>query len=624
MSMTLRRKGDLKHASPAKGENSSLSAGISSSSAQIHGPLTTPPPDSGFRSPLLAKASQSSIHRFVGDLNPEATFLEPVPATPEEATQPQSTRDPVGIWVNKRDAVGGESYVAGRDNDNAGINGLRRSIINDATALEASDELALLKIYLSRVHPILPILDEAEFWQGYGDKTISCLLVKAICLVAAKDQRAEPYLRLSPNRTITLKPRDFSNIIHSYMRNALRRDTPCDKITLIRVLTLMSLHTEGFDGAEEASMYLAQAIHHVHSIGLHHENTGNRADIESMKKLFWCIWSLDKLNAATNGRPVMVADRDVGVAMYVSSKPEDAAFQVWLKIATTLNQVIDLYRPSTAPSVTGWDDDFPIFEDIVDKQSGWHLHSSVLASLHLFYLIVAILSSRSKGIRDVPRATPSYVRQSLSTHQIISLMDGTSERDLSPLPIYPYGVSLALSVAYKHMRQSRLGHQQRQARADFQACFKILQDLSSTWWSAEIMATLAERVLVEVNKVPGLAGFSVHLIQRGQTSNTPPGPSSGQAVDLQPQSLHDRQNSNNSALGQNDQGIHHIMSEDQQPQENLGGRNDPAALQPTEQGNLGFYDLNTMAFDGMDDIFGAYMDPNFPINFEDVVTLQSG
>jgi hypothetical protein len=136
------------------------------------------------------------------------------------------------------------------------------------------------------------------------------------------------------------------------------------------------------------------------------------------------------------------------------------------------------------------------------------------------------------------------------------------------------------------------------------------------------MATLAERVLVEVNKVPGLAGFSVHLIQRGQTSNTPP--SSGQAVDLQPQSLHDRQNSNNSALGQNDQGIHHIMSEDQQPQENLGGRNDPPALQPMEQGNLGFYDLNTMAFDGMDDIFGAYMDPNFPINFEDVVTLQSG
>jgi len=43
-----------------------------------------------------------------------------------------------------------------------------------------------------------------------------------------------------------------------------------------------------------------------------------------------------------------------------------------------LNRVIDLYRPSTLPSVTGWEDDFPMFEEMVDEQNGWHLSTSLL------------------------------------------------------------------------------------------------------------------------------------------------------------------------------------------------------------------------------------------------------
>jgi len=297
-------------------------------------------------------------HRFVGNLNPEATFLERVPAS-HQVTSQQSTRDDVGIWVNESDWD--IMHLQKHMSDAATATRPPGSFKNNTSLLQESDQHVLIDLYFSRIHPIIPIV-----------------LVGAMCLVAAKDHQAEPYLRLQPDRGIIMKPRDFCKALHTSVRDALKNNLRCDRITLIRIHTLMSLHTEGPNGAEEASMYLAQAIHHSFTIGLHLGKSGGPTDNQSLMKLFWCIWSLDKLNAATNGRPVMIGDRDLGISTYVPEKPYDAAFGIWLKIAAMLNRVIDLYRPSTLPSVTGWEDDFPMFEEMVDEQNGWHLSTSLL------------------------------------------------------------------------------------------------------------------------------------------------------------------------------------------------------------------------------------------------------
>jgi hypothetical protein len=313
----------------------------------------------------INRNSRPIPERFVGDLNPEAAFLEQV--STRSASQQRYTRDDIGIWVEQSNW-----NAAGKQKR------LRSSTSSRSTLLDAPNESSLIEIYFSRINSILPILDEAEFRQGYHNKVASSILVEAICLVAAKDKRAASFLRLRQDRATLMKPREFSKAIHASIHESLKNNVDCDRITLIRILVLMSLHAEGLDGAEEASMFLTQAIHHVHTLGLHLGKTGNPIDEVSLRKLFWCIWSLDRLNAATNGRPMIINDRDTSIAKYASGKPEDAAFEIWLSIADLLDKVTELYRPFRPLSVTGWEDEFPMFEEMVERHRGWHLSTSVL------------------------------------------------------------------------------------------------------------------------------------------------------------------------------------------------------------------------------------------------------
>ena len=331
-------------------------------------------------------AQSPATHRFIGDLNPEATFLQQGLTTPD--SEPPSYREKVGVWLDKsewdalirhREAI---SLDAGLANDDSMQNILDHASYSrwaqDTAILGSSDQAAVIEIYFSKIHPIFPLIDEDEFRQNYRDKTISKTLIQAVCLVIAKDECAEPYLRLSANPTVILKPRDFCKKMYTSIVETLKNNLRSDKLTLIRILALTSLHSEGPDGAEQASMHLAQAIHHAVTIGLHIGRTDNSIDDEPLKRVFWCLWSLDKLNAATNGRPVMIADHDLGVSIYSISQSGNKAFMVWLRLSSMLDKVISFYRPSAPSTVTGWEDDFPGFEELIDQFEGWDMPSNVL------------------------------------------------------------------------------------------------------------------------------------------------------------------------------------------------------------------------------------------------------
>lgn len=170
-------------------------------------------------------------------------------------------------------------------------------------------------------------------------------------------------------------------------------------------------------------------------------------------------------------------------------------------------------------------------------------------------------------------------------------MCGDSKPDLHPLPIVPYGISLALSVAYKSMRRNQLPHQQAQAKLDFQRCCKTLETLKHTWWSADIMAALAHKVLGEVEK----------------TSDHPPKPTSS--------------NARSSFVSP------HSLLQDHPSQE---GVHAPLASSGQRHGDIqsagtnvipGQSELHT-TFENIDNIFGAYLDPHFPLNYDDLLSLD--
>jgi hypothetical protein len=250
----------------------------------------------------------------------------------------------------------------------------------------------LIDIYFEKIHPILPLLEEEEFRRNHAGGVVPEPLVHAMCLAAAKDADAEPHLKLSDS-PVTVPPRQFCSILHASVAGALRVPVRFEKITLIRILALVSLHSEGPEGAEEASLWLSQAMHHSQTLGLH---LGQAAAVSAgndlvMKRLFWCLWTLDRINSAINGRPIFMSDVDIAIETFAPGESGFPAFEAWLKVADVLNKVIDFYRPTSNLSESGWEGDWPVMEELIDSVNGWDLSASILATIHLFYLTVSIL-----------------------------------------------------------------------------------------------------------------------------------------------------------------------------------------------------------------------------------------
>jgi hypothetical protein len=75
------------------------------------------------------------------------------------------------------------------------------------------------------------------------------------------------------------------------------------------------------------------------------------------------------MHASIGGRPVLLADRDIGVVKpNVSAQTSRGAFEVWLAVSDLLATVISFYRPS-AETTSGWEEGFPAFEDIVGEDT---------------------------------------------------------------------------------------------------------------------------------------------------------------------------------------------------------------------------------------------------------------
>ncbi|KAK4633531.1 hypothetical protein CLAFUR0_02570 [Fulvia fulva] len=532
-----------------------------------------------------SRSARSGVRRFISDMNPATTFLHRNNHHVGETGVEQN--EDIGIWVDKR-----EWDALIRQKKEANEEATKSAQLNNQRPHSAV--LApLIDIYFKKIHVIFPILNEEEFRRDHAGGLIPEPLAHAMCLVAAKDPEAAPHLRLTQS-DVPLAPREFCGRLHASVMAAIRVPVRYEKIMLIRILALASLHAEGQDGAEEATMCANQAMHYTQTLGWH---LGQQTDVASgdnltTKRLFWCLWSLDRINSCIYGRPIMMSDIDIAIEPFEPGESGFPAFEVWLFITRLMNKIIHFYRPGNPPSVTGWEEEhYPSFEEAVDEGQAWDQPQSVLATLHLFYLSVAILSHRSRGVKYMPRSGPSYVRQNLCSIELHRLMKSQLFTLLHPLPILPYAISLALSVSYQHLRQAQLNHQQEDAREDFRTCCKVLQTLRRTWSSADVIATIAKKVLDEVNKVSDLSSFRVsRLSDRARNS-----PGICTASLARPDTIIDQR-------------------EDQDTEAEGTDLADTAAVHDLNGVSTQY---NPELFEGMDDLFGTYMDPNYPVNLDD-------
>ncbi|OQE77522.1 hypothetical protein PENNAL_c0060G11735 [Penicillium nalgiovense] len=462
-------------ASP-RGERSSDSS-LQNSIEEQAGPFISP--DAG----TAAEVDQDQeSRRFACDSNPIATLME---QNESRLLKGRSQKGDVGAWLSAE-----ESSIDPGDTPSSSQPALETHVHTDWLPPKDCQE-ALIDIYFRRIHPLLPFLNEDNFRTQHRAGSLPPRLVQVICLVAAKDRAAVPFLFLSPNPN-PLPLERFSNIIYTdAMQNISRR---AEKKTLaIQILALLSLHEWGSSGSEDCSLNLAQAIHHAHTIGLHLLRPDEHSD-PSSKSLFWCLWSLDRWNAAMNGRPLMIHDGDRNQVVDDVVSAFQSPFRVWLRISDKLGEVIHFYRPI----MKGMDQaelDLPTFEDLVDHCEAWDMSRDLLDSLELVYHSVIILSTHSHGLQGRSRPRESKIRQSHSILTIASLSCNHEIRNFLPFPMIGYTISLAFSVTYKQLRESKLPSSRHTAISQLRLFHQCLKEMGTTWWSAAVMTRLGQRVL---------------------------------------------------------------------------------------------------------------------------------
>lgn len=461
----------------------------------------------------------SRPERFVGDLNPEAVIRQKLDGKSENPL-----RDKIGLWIS--------SPIVQSDNEDRGnFSSVESppavqpsqpvtSILHQryTSAMKACDRLPLqtleklIPIYFSKVNHVLPLIDENSFLRAQSIGTASTFLERAICLVAAKYKRASFDLHLVSGEPIVTS-RQFCSDLYNGLVAAMDACLEMDRVTRIRIMALMSLHCEGYDGAEAASMHLCQAIHLAQTAGLHLDRPGRRAE-DSLSTLFWCLWTLDKMHASLCGRPILLADRDIGIEKpNVNSCRSRSAFDVWLSISDLLATVISFYRPS-ASNTMGWEEDFPTFEEIVGDNVQGDLDFTTLGAfssrtncekvaltnpkpglLEVYYHAVSILSCRSVSTNHPKGSKPSYIRRGLAAIRIYSIVALECSLDLPPLPILPYSLALSMGVSYQQFRSSKLITHLNRTKTSLASCCALLEELSDSWFSAEAMARLGRTAL---------------------------------------------------------------------------------------------------------------------------------
>lgn len=365
----------------------------------------------------------------MGDLNPEAVIRERLD---EPIGHP--LRDRIGLWISSPDGADAARSKRSTANTDAlsttapeagALDGQIVAAVlhqRSTSAIEACNRLPtatrepLQVLYFSTVNRIIPLVDEAAF-QSHGRQgqdqsspfSASVFLERAICLVAAKDPAARPHLRLAEH-TAVVKPRRFCTEIYKGLVAAMDANLEADRYTRIRVLALMSLHCEGYEGAEAASLHLCEAIHQAQTVGLHLDRPGRELG-DPLSQLFWCLWTLDKMHASLGGRPVLLADRDIGIekpglqpqaqtqTQVQGSERSQGAFRVWFAVSELLATVISFYRPS-AGVTTGWEEGFPAFEDIVGEAGQGDLDYATLGS--------SALNSKGWNYLTIPLSQASW------------------------------------------------------------------------------------------------------------------------------------------------------------------------------------------------------------------------
>ncbi|ETS73250.1 hypothetical protein PFICI_14855 [Pestalotiopsis fici W106-1] len=303
-------------------------------------------------------------------------------------------------------------------------------------------------------------------------------------------------------------------------------------IASVQALTLMALALRGQVKDGQAWHLIGQAVRIAHSIGLHkpairrnHDGSGNgvTGDENTHPSLFgriwWSLYSLEKLTQLESGRPSIIDDRDEDQApstcLPMSGSQSDY-FTAWVSLARIMGQISEFIyskRPASSldlftklatldTALVEWDrslsDNLKLGQNVgaIREEVNSQQHLASFLSLQFYYAHITLLrpavifphsSYRTELSRHVA-VLPSYSRivngaaicasaARATVTQMLNLADqGVRSVILGATPLYLAAVVLALSILRQPAR--------RLARADLELlnlATEQVEDYFSRW-----------------------------------------------------------------------------------------------------------------------------------------------
>lgn len=321
----------------------------------------------------MSDAVETHDTRFIGDLNPEGVFI--AARSPGRARKPTSSNS-IGIWSEESGNGYGKEInwpsLSHAPSIFFGSTSMAKQTLLPVLEKESLSTLpppvhrdALCSTYFLKIHPIFPIIDEAAYREMPEPCPARIILEQGICLLASMNFSMEPHLNL-PDSAHPLDVVDFGRRLLAAMNTVIELGLVTEKLVLIQALALMSFFIDSRGTRETSSLMIGKAVHYVFSLGLHIQDS--HGDCDQRQKyaatLFCCIWMLDRLNAASQGLPVLMHERDIERSLKECIDAQAPSFRLVLQVMLLLDRVIQLYRPRNKEDESSTEN-FPLFEELI-------------------------------------------------------------------------------------------------------------------------------------------------------------------------------------------------------------------------------------------------------------------
>ncbi|CAK7275062.1 hypothetical protein SEPCBS57363_006485 [Sporothrix epigloea] len=546
-----------------------------------------------------------SSSRFISDLNPEGMFIQA--ATPAFQTAGGIThrdKNDLGIWLppyarttqgtqedgtssgsgdNDGDESGageeegqtdqiGHGPANGQTNGNSNHGQRRKSRSRRPTGRSAVSEAALHyerakylfvkeclaicppdedfavlhRIYCEKVHPLLPVLKDADLERAsitpstapdlgspqkaatttpssqaplfsrprqsaFAASIFPTVVKQIIALSAATTdcEAAAPHLRLEPNGPL-LTPREFHHRLTDAMSTILDADMIAHRFDYIRATIMLSFFYQPSAEIDrnKPSFLCTQAVYHFQTIGAHLLGFRPEQPDDDVDRVFCALLALDRLASLLYARPCMLHAYDNGKNAEDCIAKQPPCFRLFMSVILWLDKVINLYRPRQ-PFVMI---DIPVYEALILDAQAEKLPAMLLGTIEILYHTVCVLSCRqplsafsevsdvSLLSRDDRNYLPISIMNPRRSHSSDRIVWVTQTQPICLFPHVPYAVSIALSVQYKKMRYSRTPLFRTRARVGFKEILALLRSMGDVFINARVNAALGESIWRQMEK----------------------------------------------------------------------------------------------------------------------------